>query len=163
VALATLVGPLLLLGALLLGTSPASAAAAAEGCPTPATSPHAFVGRVVDVRDADTLAVVEREDGVTVVVLGAPSGRTGRAPDDRTYQQGATYEFHPRNDATPYDDDACTATRLLRGPAPGERTGRTTPEYIFVGVTMVAAVLAAPRVARRVRRLQRPQGDATDS
>jgi hypothetical protein len=148
-----------LLGTLLLGTTGAPAAQAGQACPTPATSPDAFVGKVVDVRDAGTLAVVTREDGVTVVVLGAPPGRD---TDDRTYQQGATYEFHPRNDASPYDDDACTATRLLRGPEPGERTGRTTPEFIFVGVTMVVAVLAAPRVARRIRRRQRLRGESPD-
>ena len=34
---------------------------------------------------------------------------------DRTYELGATYEFHPTNGEDPYQDNACTATSRLSG------------------------------------------------
>lgn len=38
------------------------------------------------------------------------------SPVDRRYALGGRYEFHPRNGASPYSDNACTATRQISGP-----------------------------------------------
>ena len=65
------------------------------------------------------------DEGRTVTVNGGPSG-TGTGTDtntatsvDRTYRPGVRYEFHPLNAASPYQDNACTATRAIGG-ASGE-------------------------------------------
>ena len=138
----------------------ASAAPAAASCaewPTP--SAQRFVGTVVDVKDQDTLAVVRREDGATVVVLGAPPGSQGESSVERTFRENATYEFHPRNARSPYTDDVCTATRLLREGGPEARRTRGIGRLVVVGATLVLALWAAPRVAKRIRRMQRPPGE----
>ena len=135
----------------------APAAASCAGSPTP--SAQRFVGTVVDVKDEDTLAVVRREDGATVVVLGAQPESKGRSSIDRTFKENATYEFHPRNATSPYADDACTATRLLREGGPEGRQTRGIGRMIVVGATLALALVAAPRVAKRIRRMQRPPGE----
>jgi len=135
----------------------APAAASCAGSPTP--SAQRFVGKVVDVKDDDTLAVVRREDGATVVVLGAPPAGKGTSSLARTFQENATYEFHPRNEKSPYVDDACTATRLLREGGPEARRTRGVGRLVVVGATVAFALLAAPRLAKWIRRRQRPPGE----
>ncbi len=60
------------------------------------------------------MATVRTVDGQTVKVLGTPAP-AGITSVDRSYAVGATYEFHPVNDAEPYEDNACTATERLSG------------------------------------------------
>lgn len=104
-----------LAGSLVVGGATAASASCAL---PPQPSPDAFIGTVVDTDLDGRQATVETAEGVTVTVVGTPS------PDDRsftsvdrTYEVGATYEFHPVNGADPYQDNACTATHRLRGDA----------------------------------------------
>lgn len=95
------------------------ATAASASCgPRPAPSPDAFVGTVVETELDGRQATVETADGDTVTVVGTPNPRPSTFTTvDRTFEVGATYEFHPVNSADPYEDNACTRTHQLRGDA----------------------------------------------
>jgi hypothetical protein len=114
-----------LAGSLVVG---GSTAASASCGPLPPPSPDAFVGTVVDTDLDDRRATVETTDGDTVTVVGTPSPRPNTFSSvDRSYDVGATYEFHPVNGADPYEDNACTRTHQLRGDAiPAELRGAPT-------------------------------------
>jgi len=103
------------LGLALVVTVSGPAQASCAGPPT--DSPYAFTATVVKVEDNDRVATVVRVDGREVVVLGSPylGGSRGTSVD-RHYALGGRYEFHPRNSKSPYEDDACTATRQIAGP-----------------------------------------------
>ena len=88
-----------------------TASASCAGQPTP--SPHAFVGTVERTESAGRLAAVLTEGGREVEVRGGETREGVAASNDRTYDVGSTYEFHPVNAASPFQDNACTATRLL--------------------------------------------------
>lgn len=134
------------------GSITITAAPAAASCfTTPAVSPYAFVGMVLSVERQGRVAHVKTDDGRTVIVSGTPEGSTEPGQTvitsvDRTYTAGARYEFHPINDTSPYEDNACTATRLL---AVGERSsGGVAPEGVpssgtGVGAGVPAAVASA--------------------
>jgi hypothetical protein len=94
-----------------------SAPAASASCAfPPAESSDAFVGTVIDTALDGRKATVQMEGGSTVSVLGAAFPREGvMSSVDRTYNVGATYEFHPINDEDPYEDSACTATHRIMG------------------------------------------------
>ncbi len=75
---------------------------------------------VVSVEHEGRTARVRTDDGRDVTVHGG-----GRSPAsnsatsvDRRYAVDGRYEFHPINDASPFEDNACTATRQLSGPQP---------------------------------------------
>jgi hypothetical protein len=52
-------------------------------------------------------------------VLGSDADEPNAATSvDRTYRAGAKYEFHPLNDTSPYQDNACTATHLIGANSP---------------------------------------------
>lgn len=90
------------------------------------TSAHSFTGVVLDTRSQGRVATVRTDTGVTVEVVGTPSVGSVMTSVDRTYEVGARYEFHPLNSTSPYQDNACTATRLLSpaaGPTSGPGTG----------------------------------------
>lgn len=133
----------------------AGAPALAASCPaSPTPSPTRFSGVVTLVKDAGTLASVRLDDGRMVLVRGTG----GPDPDDdRTYVEGARYEFHPRNAASPYLDDACTATRLLAEPSERaeQRGQRRLLTQLAIAAVLVALLLAAPSIARRIRALMR--------
>jgi len=107
---------------LLLGLSvmlafpvPAVASCAAP----PMDSPYAFVGTVVEVKKDGRVATVVIDTGDTVVVHGSPElGDHTATSVDRRFALGGRYEFHPINATSPYQDNACTATRQLAGPTP---------------------------------------------
>lgn len=121
----------LALGAVVLGpaTSPASAAcgaatASASASPTPAPttparSPHAFQGSVVALGNGGLNATVVRKDGVVVEVHGGTERLGATGPDDRIFVVGAVYQFEPLNDASPYQDSLCTATKVIWSPTVG--------------------------------------------
>jgi hypothetical protein len=116
------------------GTSPASAAcgvATATASPgatstpspgpsaTPSLSPYAFQGSVVALGNGGLNATVVRKDGVVVEVHGG-TGRLGAiGPDDRIFVVGAVYQFEPLNAASPYQDNRCTATKVIWSPTVG--------------------------------------------
>ena len=81
----------------------------------PRTSPHAFTGTVVAVSHGGREATVRLPDGGRAVVVGGPPGASATSVD-RVYAVGATYEFHPLDATSPFQDNACTATRQLSGP-----------------------------------------------
>ena len=97
--------------ALLQGTAQASCAL------PPRQSADSFTGTVLSVEDRGRRATVRTEQGKEVVVLGrgVQGGGGGVSSVDRRYAVGARYEFHPINDASPFRDNACTATRQLSG------------------------------------------------
>lgn len=109
----------LLAGAAVLGLCTVAALAwampADASCfETARVSAHPFIGVVVEVDSTGRVATVRTDDGRTVTVRGTEASELNALTSvDRTYLAGARYEFHPINDADPYQDNACTATRLL--------------------------------------------------
>lgn len=105
------------LAAVLLVAWPVAAQASCAG--PPEDSPHAFIGTVLSVENEGRVANVVLDDGSRAVVHGSPSlGQHTRSSVDRLFAPGGRYEFHPINDASPFQDNACTATRQLAGPTP---------------------------------------------
>lgn len=135
---------------------PGVASASCAG--TPAPSPYAFVGTVERTESADRLAVVHTEDGGEVEVRGGETRRGISTSNDRTYEIGAKYEFHPVNDTSPFEDGACTATRLLTSAAePPELTaglqsggeepasiGSVLPPVVVSAAVLLTVLLALP-------------------
>jgi len=127
--------------------------------PPPASSAQRFTGVVVSVSDQGRTATVRTDDGRTVTVTGRgdPSGAITSV--DRTYTAGARYEFHPLNDASPYRDNACTATRELSstggaaaGPVDGNSRGSGPVVWGAAALIVVLLVLGALGVRRRATR-----------
>lgn len=117
-----LLGPAMLpASAAVCGSATASPGATSAASPTPtaSTSPYAFQGSVVALGNGGLDATVVRKDGVVVQVHGG-TGRLGAiGPDDRIFVVGAVYQFEPLNDASPYQDNACTATKVIWSPTVG--------------------------------------------
>jgi len=129
----------------------------------PSDSPAAFTGTVVEVEKDGRVAYVALDDGSTAVVHGSPGlGNDTVTSVDRRFAAGARYEFHPFNDTSPFQDNACSATRQLAGPTPGpvEPSEDRLPGWLpvdeqngpigygAVGVMLVVAIalLAVPTV-----------------
>jgi hypothetical protein len=134
----------------LLGPAPAQASCVQP----PLTSPHQFTGTVTRVGNAGRTATVHTDDGRTVTVLGSEADRPNAATTvDRTYQVGVKYEFHPLNDSSPYQDNACTATHPIgaRSPDPngppavdGGDAGSGAPSTSLVlGITAAVILLTS--------------------
>jgi urease beta subunit len=103
---------------------------------------------------------VRTDDGQVVVVRGTPDAEAAITSVDRTYTVGARYEFHPINEASPFEDNACTGTRQLAAPGVGTAgtggLGRTTGMAVLtIAGAAVAVVLAAMTVRRMVKRRRR--------
>lgn len=131
----------------LLGT--AGAADASCRLP-PTTSASAFTGTVVTTSDSDRTARVRTDAGAEVTVLGTESPDANSVTSvDRTFRTRARYEFHPLNDASPFRDNACTATRQLTGPGPSpasviaELPSTGVPGYLPLAGLLVLPVGAA--------------------
>jgi hypothetical protein len=136
----------------LVAGSPAQASCA--GSPSP--SAHRFTGVVVSTTLGGRRAEVRTDAGTTVEVRGTPvDADNAMTSVDRSYEVGGRYEFHPVNDASPYTDSACTATRLLsRAAAPSERgspprANDGDASYLVAGL---AVIVAGAAVALRRRR-----------
>jgi hypothetical protein len=151
---------------LVVGTG-APAVASCAGSPSP--SAYQFTGTVVSTGSEGRIAQVATDDGRKVEVRGTPDA-SGVTSVDRTYRQGARYEFHPVNNASPYDDNACTATRELSGPISTDGSAEVTTATrqddteaglglpILAGLTvlvLVAATAAVIGIVRRRRSTQR--------
>jgi hypothetical protein len=94
-------------------------AANASCAGSPAESPHAFVGTVINTSEENRIATVITDDGRRVTVLGTEDTSwlsESFSSIDRRYALGARYAFHPTNATTPYRDNTCTATHNLAGP-----------------------------------------------
>lgn len=137
----------------------------------PQPSPYSFTGTVVSVDDDGRVAHVRTDAGRRVVVLGAGDpGSDARTSVDRRFAVGGRYEFHPVNSRSPFQDNACTATRQLSGPeadaADGEhdRLPGWLPVdedagpvgYAVLGAIALAPVLVAAAVVARIRRHPSP-------
>jgi len=132
----------------LLGSAPAHASC----MQSPLISPHRFTGTVTAVSNAGRTATARTDDGRTVTVRGSDAGEPNAATSvDRTYQVGAKYEFHPLNDTSPYQDNACTATHQIgvssanpSGPAAGGGgTASGEPRTSLWPAISAAAILLA--------------------
>lgn len=152
-----------------LGGGPAAASCASS----PEDSPYAFTGTVVAVQKAGRVATVVLDDGSKVDVQGSPElGDNVATSVDRRYALGGRYEFHPYNDRSPFQDNACSATRQISGPEPAARaygSGDRLPAWLPIDerqgpvgyallavpvVLLIAAVsIATSRSRRRRRRL----------
>jgi hypothetical protein len=155
--------------AVLMTATPARAS-----CVLPArVSSYRFTGTVTSVEHGGRTATVRTDDGRTVTVNGGGGDRPEVVTSvDRTYEKGARYEFHPLNDASPYRDNACTATHRIEpvATAAGESGASTTtaggartrPDArggravsLWLGGTGVAALLAVAGVVLLIRRRAR--------
>jgi hypothetical protein len=150
----------LIVAALIVATG-APASASCVGSPSP--SPYAFNGTVLSTGADGRIAEVIAEDGRKVEVRGTPDA-SAVTTVDRTYQVGARYEFHPVNDSSPYEDNACTATRKLAGPVAADGSAQATTvaggddaqsgigPLIVGGLAALASAAAAVFVLAMVRR-----------
>jgi hypothetical protein len=100
--------------------------AAASCAWPPRVSAHPFSGTVIAVTNGGRTATVHADDGRSVTVRGTPAGDDAATTVDRAYQVGQRYEFHPINDADPYQDNACTATHPV-GAASASNTPPAQP------------------------------------
>jgi fermentation-respiration switch protein FrsA (DUF1100 family) len=148
-----------LTAAALLGASTALTAVMAApvsasciGTPTPAKT--VFTGTVTGTSHAGRQATVRMTDGRTVTVNGTPDLDAAATSVDRTYENGATYEFHVLNDASPYEDNACTATKLI-GAAPAASASRISTAALAIGGAVVLAIVALLIVVLRRRHASR--------
>lgn len=97
--------------------SPTVAWASCAGPPEP--SVHAFSGTVVRTSHEGRVAIVRRDGGDIVTVLGGPDANgTGLTSVDRRFAAGVRYEFHPFNAQSPFQDNICSATVQLSSPPP---------------------------------------------
>ena len=108
-------------GGLLVGTAPEASASCAA---PPPVSPLVFTGTVVSTERDGLVAKVRTDDGRRVEVVGTPS-TTGMTSVDRTFEVGARYEFHPLNETSPFQDNACTDTHVIAAPT---TTAKATPD-----------------------------------
>lgn len=135
------------------GQTPAFASCATD---KPARSPAAFTGVVTSTKSHGRIATVRTDTGATVKVVGTPDTGSGATSVDRTYEVGGRYEFHPTNDASPFQDNACTATRLLSmtSPPPTTTSGLQGSPMKVAALTalLVGGVTAAVAVSRRTSR-----------
>ncbi len=160
-------------GASLTASPGATASASPAPTVTPARSPYAFQGSVVALGNGGLDATVVRKDGVVVEVHGG-TGRLGAiGPDDRIFVVGAVYQFEPLNSASPYNDNLCTATKIIWSPTVGVFPN-TDPEQPWLGysaldfaaVGIVALLLGGVIGARigfgRGMKAQPPEDDEED-
>ena len=132
--------PLFAVGLVTIVAAPASASCV----DTPIASAHAFTGTVQSVQLDGRLAQVKTDDGATVVVRGTPEGSTvSLTTVDRTYKVGARYEFHPINASSPYQDNACTATREIGGAGVPPRSDTSAASGSGLGWLLPAAFVTA--------------------
>lgn len=139
----------------------------------PQSSNNPFSGTVISVEHNGVTAKVRTEQGREVTVIGGPHGGVhGGSSIDRRYAVGGRYEFHPINNANPFEDNACTATRQLSGPKPPPQgaAADNLPGWLPVdeeagllgyallagaALALVAAVAAAGLALRSVTRRRR--------
>jgi hypothetical protein len=125
---------------------PAQAALASSCVSSAGTSPYTFTGKVDRVELDGRKAFVTTSNGREVIVLGFEASRN---IEPRTYLAGETYEFHPTNDASPFRDNGCTATRAV-----GDQ--RWSGQGFLVLAIIAGMVLSAPSLARWIRRRAGP-------
>jgi hypothetical protein len=155
---------------LLAGTAEASCAA------TPQPSAHSFTGTVLSVEHNGVTATVRTDRGREVTVVGGPNpSDDGGSTADRRYAVGARYEFHPINSASPFHDNACTATRKLSGPEPPPLSGADDRlpgwlpvdedaglvGYSILGLLALGGVALAAKGAAATRRTWSGRGGST--
>lgn len=159
---AALAGALGLIG---LGGVAAAAPASASCVFPPLISSPRFTGIVTKVENLGRTATVVTDDGRTVIVRGGDAVEPDAATSvDRTYQVGVRYEFHPINGASPYTDNACTATRPLpattrrpgRGPETDASPGHRRPTALWLATAAIVVLVAAGGSRLVLRRRVRP-------
>ncbi len=127
----------------------------------PATSASSFTGTVLATQNKDRIAQVRTDAGAEVTVLGTESPDANSASSvDRTFRTGARYEFHPLNEASPFRDNACTATRQLTATATPTATIQELPRTGVPGYLPVTGLLLIPIGAALTYRI-RPVRRAT--
>jgi hypothetical protein len=122
---------------------PGGASASCAG--TPVASLYAFTGAVAATEREGRVAHVTTDAGRQVIVRGTPSD-SGATSVDRAYIVEARYEFHPLNDSSPFEDNACTATRQL---STAHRADSGVGLSIGLLVAGAAALLAGLRMIAR--------------
>lgn len=150
---ASLAIALVLAAALLAGPA---ATAQASCAASDNRSPYAFTGLVVATRAHDRVATVKTDEGQTVEVHGGPDDSDVFTSLDRAFERGGRYDFHPTNSSSPYQDDQCTATRLVSRvslPPLSDRTNDFPVPLLVAGLLGgVAAVIVGVRVFVGTRR-----------
>lgn len=103
-----------------------------------------FTGVVVSTSMQGRVALVQTAEGIVEVRGTAVDSGNAVTSVDRTYVVGGRYEFHPTNAASPYEDNACTATRLLgTSPIPAAADEAGTRGTAAAGLTVAGAAAAA--------------------
>ncbi|MDQ3503454.1 MAG: hypothetical protein M3486_07570 [Actinomycetota bacterium] len=111
----------------------------------PTTSASSFTGTVLATQDKDRIAQVRTDAGAEVTVVGTESPDADSASSvDRTFVTGARYEFHPLNEASPFRDNACTATRQLKAAANPTAAAPELPRTGVPGYLPVTGLLLIP-------------------
>jgi hypothetical protein len=150
---------LLLVAAVVIGVA-TGLPVAASCAESPSPSPYAFEGVVTQVRSDGRVATVRTDSGDVVQVIGGETDANQSSSVDRQYAVGGRYEFHPTNAKSPYQDNACTATRQLSGPAYDPSMNADGSSWFgkgwFIGAVFIALLLAVPWLVRRFRGHHRP-------
>jgi hypothetical protein len=142
---------------------------AAASCAVPAkASPYRFAGVVLSTDNDGRTATVLTDEGRTVTVVGAEGGLRTITSIDRTYRVNMTYEFHPLNNANPYRDNACTATRELGVRSAPDAIGEAGPGrppdapsgWLLPGAVLVASLALGVVLMRRTASRRRSVGAA---
>ncbi|WP_224391129.1 hypothetical protein [Pseudonocardia sp. ICBG1293] len=130
----------------------------------PLRSEHAVTGTVSSTSTDGRIAQVRTDDGREVQVVGSSSPQPNAATTvDRSFTNGAHYEFPPLGSTSPYEDDIGTATHevaALPG-TPPEPPATTVPAGAFVtalvalGIVALAGTAAAFLAPSRRRRNHR--------
>ena len=126
-------------------------------------SSDAFPGVVVSTRSHGRVATVLTDGGARVEVWGTPDIGSAATSVDRTYEVGGRYEFHPTNSASPYRDNACTATQLLSlisgpssTPSPSTAALNDPPVLTIIAGGLAALTLVSAIMIRRMSHRTRP-------
>lgn len=135
------------------------AAASCVGPPSPL--PYRFTGTVTSVQRDGLIAQVRTDNGRQVVVRGTPpDNETGVTSVDRHFAVGVRYEFHPLNNGSPFQDNACTATKAVGG-TPAASGGNGKSRIIAGGLLLIAAALATGWWLARRRNMLRSRQPVT--
>lgn len=179
--------PGLLAAALIAGPGPAHASCAVQLplVESLAASSVVFTGTVLSVEGGDRIAQVLVDEvwkggplPAQVEVRGGPGDPQAITSVDRSFARGDKYLFVPINDESPFQDNACTATReyspeledsrpldasMPNGGAPlpaepGDESGSEGPSQAMKGLLYIFALAVAAGIGYLMKRGSRKAG-----
>lgn len=130
--------------------APAPASASCAQTPPPAKA--VFTGTVTATDHDGRRATVNTDDGRVVTMVGTADLGAAATSVDRTYEVGGRYEFHTLNDASPYEDNACTATKKIGAASVDGAARPSTATSIGAGTGLAVALAIAALIWYRKRK-----------